>query len=59
MLLIALDIIIPDHFMPKDQKNLIQMLKEHINKFPKFYERFMQFYNPEAEQKLTNPYSVP
>ena len=60
MLLIALDIIIPNHLMPKDEKNLTRMIKDHINKFPKFYKQNMEFYNPEAEQKLkTNPYNIP
>jgi hypothetical protein len=48
MLLIALDIIIPDRHMPKNTDNLTQMIKDHINKFPKFYKQNMKLYHPET-----------
>jgi hypothetical protein len=54
MLLIALDIIIPDHIMPKDENILSQMITEHNNKFQIFYERHMQLHYLETEKKLKN-----
>jgi hypothetical protein len=60
MLLIALDIIIPYRLMPKENNILIQMIKDHIHKFPKFYERNMELYKPEKEKELVlNPCYVP
>ncbi len=54
MLLIALDIIIPDHIKPKDENILSQMIKDHSNKFLKFYEKHMQLHYLETEKKLKN-----
>ena len=54
MLLIALDIIIPNHIKPKDENILSQMITEHSNKFLKFYERHMQLHYLETEKKLKN-----
>ena len=54
MLLIALDIIIPNHLKPKDENILSQMITDHTNKFLKFYERHMQLHYLETEKKLKN-----
>ena len=54
MLLIALDIIIPDHLKPKDENILSQMITDHTNKFLKFYERHMELHYLETEKKLKN-----
>ena len=54
MLLIVLNIIIPERLMPKDEKNQTQMMTDHIKKFPKFYERHIQLHYPEIEKKLKN-----
>jgi hypothetical protein len=60
MLLIVLDIIIPDRLMPKDDDILTQMIKDHFNRFPSFYERNLHLYKPEKEQELVlNPCYVP
>ena len=56
MLLIALDIIIPNHLKPKDENVLTQMITDHTNKFLKFYERHMQLHYLETEKKLKNLY---
>jgi hypothetical protein len=56
MLLIALDIIIPNHLKPKDENILSQMITDHSNKFLKFYERHMQLHYLETEKKLKNLY---
>ena len=59
-LLIALDIIIPDRLMPKENNSLIQMIRDHINRFPKFYKMNMELYKPEKEKELVlNPCYVP
>ena len=47
ILLIAMVIVIPDRLMPKNNDVLTQMITEHINRFPKFYERIIQQYDPE------------
>ncbi|MGB9200096.1 hypothetical protein, partial [Methanobacterium sp.] len=53
-LLIALNIIIPNHIKPKDENILSQMIRDHTNKFLKFYERHMQLHYLETEKKLKN-----
>lgn len=53
-LLIALNIIIPNHIKPKDENILSQMIRDHSNKFLKFYERHMQLHYLETEKKLKN-----
>ncbi len=56
MLLIALDIIIPERLMPKDDVNLNQMIKHHINRFTKFYKQYMELHQPEKEDgSVLNP----
>ena len=54
VLLIALNIIIPNHIKPKDENILSQMIRDHSNKFIKFYERHMQLHYLETEKKLKN-----
>jgi hypothetical protein len=54
MLLIVLDIIIPDHLKPQDENILSQMITDHANKFSKFYERHMELHYLETEKKLKN-----
>jgi hypothetical protein len=59
-LLIALDIIIPYHLMPKENNILIQMITDHLHRFPKFYERNIELFKPEKEKELVlNPCYVP
>ena len=52
MLLIALDIIIPERLMPIDDVNLNQMIKHHINRFTKFYNQYMEPHKPEKERDM-------
>ena len=56
MLLIMLNIMIPECLMPNYMKNQTQMMTDHIKKFPKFYERHIQLHYPEIEKKLKNLY---
>ena len=50
-LLIAMVIIIPDRLMPKNNEFLTQIIAEHINRFPKFYKRITQQFNPDNEKE--------
>ena len=52
MLLISLDIIIPERLMPKGIDNLTQMIRDHIYKFPKFYERIFNYTQNEKEKEI-------
>jgi hypothetical protein len=51
VLLIAMVIIIPDRLMPKNNEVLTQIITENINRFPKFYERITQQFNPDKEKE--------
>ncbi len=56
ILLIAIVIVIPDRLMPKNNDDLTQIITEHINRFPKFYERITEQFNPDNEkQSYLNP----
>ena len=50
-LLIAMVIIIPDRLMPENNEFLTQIITEHINRFPKFYKRITQQFNPDNEKE--------
>ena len=56
MLLISLNIMIPECLMPMDVKNQTQRMTDHINKFPNFYEKHIQLHYPEIEKKIKNLY---
>ena len=51
ILLIAMVIVIPNSLKPKENDVLTQIITEHINRFPKFYERITQQFNPENEKQ--------
>jgi hypothetical protein len=51
ILLIAMVIVIPDRLIPKNNEVLTQIITEHINRFPKFYERITQQFNPDNEKE--------
>lgn len=55
-LLIAIVIIIPDRLMPSNNEVLTQIITEHINRFPKFYKRITQQFNPSnAKESCSSP----
>ena len=51
ILLIAMVIVIPDRLKPKNNEILTQIITEHINRFPRFYERITQQFNPDNEKQ--------
>ncbi len=60
MLLITLDIIIPERLIPKENNILIQMIIDHINRFPKFYKNNMKLYQTKKQERpVLNPCYIP
>jgi hypothetical protein len=56
VLLVAMVIVIPDRLMPENNDVLTQIITENITRFPKFYERITQQFNPNKEKEA---YSSP
>jgi len=49
-------IVIPDRLKPKNNDILTPIITEHINRFPRFYQRITQQFNPDnEEQSYLNP----
>ena len=51
ILLIAVVIVIPDRLKPKKNEILTEIITEHINRFPRFYEKIIQQCNQDNEKQ--------